>query len=820
MSGKRPLEDFYLNTPDEDVVYEQGDATTVDDSYLAHLSERLARKGEGGGKAVGPGPATAPRPAAPPHPSPSMDLIADVAIVPGGVVPVAHRPAPSPFDEGQLASADIMEVGDSDLVAIEDSARQLVADAVAAGPLEGPLQPGPSDLLQIVPPPPVEDPLVDPELNPATYDAPTFIRPSLVEQEPLPVVEIVQGNERGRAYRVEKDAMSIGRGLDNDVVLTDIAVSRRHVRLLRHGMQVTAQDLGSGNGTLVNGSRASSVVLGPNDRVEIGNTIFRIVFPGQGSFPPPAPAAFEAPPPAASPLHNRATAYLEDGQQVLQQIGMAPAGHQYQTQPPPAAGPQPATAVLGAVAPTPIPPGPIPTRSGETDGVQVARPRGVPRSFKVAMAALAATIVVIGIVGLVAAILHARSRVAQPPPSPSDQPTADGLFARGREAYVNKRWGQAADAFERVLALAPDNQQAAEYLAQARAEERNQGTLEAASQAVAEENFEDAVATLRTIPQSSVYSTKALEVRREAETRQAAALVGEARRLQAEGDAEAARARLEQALELDPSNADARALQGQLAVAAGGTPPPTVAPPAGEPPRETEAVAVAAGGGGRPGRPPRAPPRETAPPERPVRAPTKGSSAGLAQIVTLYKRGQFGPAADRARELAASGSEAERAEARTLATRIDRFAKAWSGVQSGGSARQKMSYLETALRLDEQISGGHFGGSIRPKLRDTYVGNAQRAWRAGQYATACQSALRALKIDRTATEAAEISSRCDSKAQEYYEAGVAEQRSDLTAAKSYWRKVLNMVPRSSPWYSKAYTSLNNAGRGRTEDEDE
>jgi len=315
VSSKRPLEDFYLNTPDEEAVYEAADSTTVDDSYLAHLSERLAQKGEAGAGAGGP--------AAPSHaPLPPPEPVADVSIGPDGMVPVeSAHPAAPPVGE----SSDVMEVGDSDLVPLDDSAAQVFSSAQAEPALSEPLQPGPSDLLQSVPPPPAEEPQLDPELDPATYDAPTFVRPSLIEQDPMPVLEIVGGNEKGRAYRLEKQSMSLGRGLDNDVVLTDIAVSRRHVRFMRDGMQVTVQDMGSGNGTLVNGSRVASFVLSSNDRIEVGNSVFRVVFPGQDSFPPPAANPAPAPTPAAAPLHNRSTAYLDDGQgqQVLQQIGVA-----------------------------------------------------------------------------------------------------------------------------------------------------------------------------------------------------------------------------------------------------------------------------------------------------------------------------------------------------------------------------------------------------------------------------------------------------------------------------------------------------------------
>jgi len=96
----------------------------------------------------------------------------------------------------------------------------------------------------------------------------------------------------------------------------------------------------------------------------------------------------------------------------------------------------------------------------------------------------------------------------------------------------------------------------------------------------------------------------------------------------------------------------------------------------------------------------------------------------------------------------------------------------------------------------------------------------QRAWRAGQYATACQSALRALKLDPAASGASQVSDRCESKAREFFEEGENLQRTDVNQAKSYWRKVLNMVPRNNPYYAKAYSALNNAGRRRLQDEDE
>ena len=66
--------------------------------------------------------------------------------------------------------------------------------------------------------------------------------------------------------------ISIGRASDNDVIVDDSMVSRHHCQLkLQHGAYSFA-DLGSRNGSRVNGQPVSEIALGPGDRIEIGDT--------------------------------------------------------------------------------------------------------------------------------------------------------------------------------------------------------------------------------------------------------------------------------------------------------------------------------------------------------------------------------------------------------------------------------------------------------------------------------------------------------------------------------------------------------------------
>ncbi|HET6380486.1 MAG TPA: DUF3662 and FHA domain-containing protein [candidate division Zixibacteria bacterium] len=66
--------------------------------------------------------------------------------------------------------------------------------------------------------------------------------------------------------------ISIGRASDNDVIVDDPLVSRHHCQLkLQHGAYSFA-DLGSRNGSFVNGQPVNEVALGPGDVIHIGQT--------------------------------------------------------------------------------------------------------------------------------------------------------------------------------------------------------------------------------------------------------------------------------------------------------------------------------------------------------------------------------------------------------------------------------------------------------------------------------------------------------------------------------------------------------------------
>jgi len=101
---------------------------------------------------------------------------------------------------------------------------------------------------------------------------------------PPPIVArlvITQGNDSGQSLEVRPGkTYTIGRGIDNDLVLTDIAVSRKHFDIRSENGSWVLADRGSGNGTLVNQRiEDAPFTLASGDTIEIGNTAFRFDFP-------------------------------------------------------------------------------------------------------------------------------------------------------------------------------------------------------------------------------------------------------------------------------------------------------------------------------------------------------------------------------------------------------------------------------------------------------------------------------------------------------------------------------------------------------------
>lgn len=94
--------------------------------------------------------------------------------------------------------------------------------------------------------------------------------------EVLAYLVVREGNDQGKQVALGRQQIVIGRSLKNAVQLADETVSRQHARLEYEAGGHVIVDLGSTNGTYVNGKRVDRRRLSPGDRVVLGKT--RLVY--------------------------------------------------------------------------------------------------------------------------------------------------------------------------------------------------------------------------------------------------------------------------------------------------------------------------------------------------------------------------------------------------------------------------------------------------------------------------------------------------------------------------------------------------------------
>src|SRR5437867_2785909 len=105
-------------------------------------------------------------------------------------------------------------------------------------------------------------------------EAPGFaqVHPSLV---------VLQGREIGREYRMRRTKLILGRDEDAHLRIPDEGVSRKHALLeiswdqARRVQRILVRDLGSTNGTLVNGERVDQAELREGDKIRMGDTVLK-----------------------------------------------------------------------------------------------------------------------------------------------------------------------------------------------------------------------------------------------------------------------------------------------------------------------------------------------------------------------------------------------------------------------------------------------------------------------------------------------------------------------------------------------------------------
>ncbi len=96
----------------------------------------------------------------------------------------------------------------------------------------------------------------------------------------MPNLIVERGTDVGKVHSLDRPMTSIGRSVSNTIQIVDRRMSRNHLEIVVQNGRVVLNDLGSKNGTLVNGQRAvgEGIRLQHNDRIQVGDTVLRVEF--------------------------------------------------------------------------------------------------------------------------------------------------------------------------------------------------------------------------------------------------------------------------------------------------------------------------------------------------------------------------------------------------------------------------------------------------------------------------------------------------------------------------------------------------------------
>jgi tetratricopeptide (TPR) repeat protein len=616
---------------------------------------------------------------------------------------------------------------------------------------------------------------------------------------------VVSGPNAGAEHHLMTNRAVAGRADDADVVVIDRSVSRRHIELARDARGYTLRDLGSGNGTFLNGSRIREAELINGDRIELGSTVLEYL-----EHPPMRQA------------HERQVVYAVDRGDGR---GAAPATGPAHSSP---AGP-PGQMVVGAAAPPGQLQVPVPKRAAAAAAARRGRPK---KSGAAAWLVALLAFLFLGLAGAVGYVFYQRANTAEP----SERDVAAMQLQEGQAALERMDWSQAQDYFNAVLRADPANETAATGLGLASTEQRYAGLLAEAERLISVGEYNHAIVNLRNVISASQRQRPLAEARL---NRLFDELVTEGRAAVDRGDFGAAEAFASVVVEANNQHRSAAALldevevvRGQRAVAVvdpGAPPTPVIEERTTRRSRDEEARSRrgADDGGGRERTSRSTRTSETERVETPTPAPTAlptpvptptvaaaepevrserssqrsedDPARAFARGLSLYREGNFAGSASFFEGYASSHSGALGDEASQHAERIRSFADAFvPGRESFQSGDYDVAVhdLRRANSIDRRIDGA-YQDEITQMLADSYYQLAQTRYNGGDYRDAGENARIALRYDRNHSRTLGLVRHLEERANELYINAVSFRESNPERARQLCRDIENMLPESS-----------------------
>lgn len=94
----------------------------------------------------------------------------------------------------------------------------------------------------------------------------------------IPCLTVLEGTGVGEVYKIEKDVIMLGRDSKCDIAIMEDGVSRQHAKIEKQGINCFISDLGSTNGTSVNGNPIDRAKLAEGDKIRLGDILLRFSY--------------------------------------------------------------------------------------------------------------------------------------------------------------------------------------------------------------------------------------------------------------------------------------------------------------------------------------------------------------------------------------------------------------------------------------------------------------------------------------------------------------------------------------------------------------
>lgn len=357
----------------------------------------------------------------------------------------------------------------------------------------------------------VDDPLLVVGPNDATqvYDPNAAAAALQPAAEPAFKLMVLAGPKAGAEFALSDAEIIVGRSADAGISIPDVSVSRRHASFaLQADGTYIVTDLGSGNGTRINGEKITSGTIHHGDEIAVGDTVLQFVKAGA---PVPKKGAGRKQPVRVS------------GQQADER---AATRHNQARVPKKPAAPKP----------------------------------GLKRQRKQLYVVAGVTIGLLFLLGAFAKLRNAGGGAPGPVVQQSDDGAA--LFREAKSLAFNHKWIEAVRKADEALELSPEDATIEAFLKQARIEAGYQQQVAEATEKLAANDFAGTRALLEQVPREADVFPQARALREQIADK-LEATVAEAAAL-ADIDKERALALLAQVLAEVPAHAEALELKTQL----------------------------------------------------------------------------------------------------------------------------------------------------------------------------------------------------------------------------------------------------------------